>query len=159
MTPTDRVFPICDLLLGAAHADGRLDHREAETVRELLADLGAGALPAGLEDHLAAFDPGAFDLAAAAAPFRGDSLDDRKRLLYLVDAIHEADDELDLAENAFLKALAAALDLPASALIGLTLEVEVEAEALPARFAAVRRGPPPIPGPAPIGDDVEVDLD
>lgn len=145
MTSPDRLLPLCDLLLGAAHADGRLDHREAETVRELLADLSDGAVPLGLDAWIEAFDPATFDLRAAAAPFRSDPLDDRKRLLYLVDAVHESDDELDLAENAFLTALAAALDLPATALAGLTVEVEIEE--LRGALAAVRRGPPPVPPP------------
>lgn len=152
MTSTDRLLPICELLLGAAHADGHLDQREAETVRALLSDLAAGALPPAVEARIAAFDPKAFELRRAVAPFRRDPVDDRKRLLYLVDAITEADDELDLAENSFVQELAAALDLPADALAGLTVDVEVEN--LQATFARVRTGPPPIPGHA-----VDVDLD
>lgn len=154
----DRLLPLSDLLLGAAHADGRLDHREAETVRELLADLSDGALPPGLDAHLRAFDPASFNLRESAAPFRDDSLDERKRLLYLADAIMEADDELDLAENAFLQQLAAALDLPASALAGLTLDIEIDD--LKSTLASARKGPPPIPGkPAAAAADDEVDVD
>ena len=66
-----------------------------------------------------------------------------------------ADDELDLAESSFLAALAKALEVPADAVAGLTLEVEVEE--LKQALATVRRGPPPIPGRR--GDDVDVDLD
>lgn len=155
MTSTDRLLPLCDLLLGAAYADGRLDHREQETVRELLADLSAGALPDAVDARIRTFDPKQFELAKATAPFRADPVDDRKRILYLVDAIHEADEELDLAENAFLQALAAALDLPATALAGLTVEVEIDE--LKGAFAAVRKGPPPVPGRD--AGDVDVDLD
>ena len=154
MTSTDRLLHLCDLLLGAAHADGRLDHREAETVRDLLCDLSAGALPPAVDERLRAFDPKTFDLRAAAAPFRTDSPDERKRLIYLVDAIHEADDELDLAENAYLKAVAAALELPDSALAGLSLDVEFDE--LKETFATIRKGPPPIPQRT---DAVDVDLD
>mgnify|MGYP001409940854 CR=1 FL=1 len=150
---TDRLLPICDLLMAAAHADGRLDQREAEVVRELLADLIAGDLPAAVDARIAGFDPRGFDLAAAAAAFRGDPLDERKRLLYLVDAVQEADDELDLAESSFLAALARALEVPADAVAGLTLEVEELKQAL----ATARRGPPPIPGRR--SDEVDVDLD
>jgi uncharacterized membrane protein YebE (DUF533 family) len=152
---TDRLLPICDLLMAAAHADGRLDQREAEVVRELLADLIAGDLPAAVDARIAGFDPRGFDLAAAAAAFRGDPLDERKRLLYLVDAVQEADDELDLAESSFLAALARALEVPADAVAGLTLEVEVEE--LKQALATARRGPPPIPGRR--SDEVDVDLD
>ncbi|MBL8624754.1 MAG: hypothetical protein JNK64_25830 [Myxococcales bacterium] len=152
---TDRLLPICDLLMAAAHADGRLDQREADVVRELLADLVDGALPPTVDARIASFDPKRFTLATAAAAFRGDPLDERKRLLYLVDAVQEADDELDLAESSFLAALAKALEVPADAVAGLTLEVEVEE--LKQALATVRRGPPPIPGRA--GDAVDVDLD
>lgn len=150
---TDRLLPICDLLMAAAHADGRLDQREAEVVRELLADLIAGDLPAAVDARIAGFDPRGFDLTTAAAAFRGDPLDERKRLLYLVDAVQEADDELDLAESSFLAALARALEVPADAVAGLTLEVEELKQAL----ATARRGPPPIPGRR--SDEVDVDLD
>jgi uncharacterized tellurite resistance protein B-like protein len=152
----DRILPICDLLMGAAHADGRLEASEQATVRELLADLSAGALPAEVEARIKGFDPKSFDLAAIAAQFVGDALDDRKRLLYLVAAIHEADDELDLAEDAFMAALAKALELPASATEGLVLTVEVEE--LGKHFEKVRKGPPPPPGKKKDGS-VDVDMD
>ncbi|MBK9034560.1 MAG: TerB family tellurite resistance protein [Myxococcales bacterium] len=152
MTSTDRLLPLCDLLLGAAHADGRLDQRERDAVRDLLTELCDGAVPPEIEACIAGFDPARFDLRAAAAPFRGDSIDDRKRVLYLVDAVNDADEELDLAEDTFLRALASALDLPATALAGLTVEVEVEVD-LKGALAKVRKGPPPIPGAS-----VDVDL-
>lgn len=145
MAISDRILPLCDLLLGAAYADHQLHAKEKAEVRALLADLG-GALPAEVDARIASFDPQRFDLAAAAAPFRGDSQDDRRKLLFLVSAIHEADDELDLAEDDYLRALAGALDLPAAALAGLT--VDVESESLEQTFAAVRRPPPPPPKPA-----------
>jgi hypothetical protein len=84
MAPTDRIVPICEILLGAAYADGRLDQREQETVRELLADLTGGALPAEVEKRIKSFDPKRFNVKAAATPFKGDPVDDKKRLLYLV---------------------------------------------------------------------------
>ncbi len=152
---SDRLLPLCDILLAAAHADGRKDDREDDVVRELLAELVEGELPIEVELRLASFDPTAFDLARAVAPFAGDSQDDRKRLVYLVDAVLEADDQHDLAESTFLGALARALAVPADQLAGLTLEVEV-AE-LKQALAVVRRGPPPIPGRR--TDDVDVDLD
>ena len=52
------------------------------------------------------FAPDKFDLKASAAAFKGDSEDDRKKLLYLVAAVNEADDEIDFAEDDYLRALA-----------------------------------------------------
>jgi uncharacterized tellurite resistance protein B-like protein len=143
MALTDRIAALCDLLLGAAHADARFLDREREEVCEMLAELSDGALTPELEQRIASFDPKGFDLAATAAAFRADPPDDRRRLLFLVAAINDADDELDLDEDGYLRALCAALELPPEALAGLALEVEIEE--LREDFARVRRGPPPVP--------------
>jgi len=157
MAATDRILPICDLLLGAAYADGRLEASERQTVRELLSDLAGGTLPPEVVARIDGFDPKRFDLAACAAQFVKDPIDDKKRLLYLVAAIHEADDELDLAEDAFMADLAKALELPASATEGLTLTVEEEV--LEQHFEKVRKGPPPPPGSKKKDGSVDVDFD
>ena len=143
MALPDRILPLCDLLLGAAHADKQLAPRERDAVRETLAGLTGTALTPALEDRIAAFDPARFDLAAVAGEFRGDPEDDRRRLLPLIAAIHDADEELDLAEDDYLRALAGALDLPASALEGLALDIQIEE--LREELAKVRKGPPPPP--------------
>jgi uncharacterized tellurite resistance protein B-like protein len=133
---------LCDVLLAAAYADDHLHAREKEEVRGMISDL-AGGMPPEVDARIAAFDPGTFDLDRAVAPFRDDTLDERKQLLVLASAVVEADDELDLAEDEFLCKLADTLRLPASALEGLT--VEIEEEALHEAFEQVRRGPPPPP--------------
>jgi len=156
MAATDRIVPICDLLLGAAYADGRLEASEQDTVRELLSDLAGGALPPDVAKRIASFDPKKFNLAATAKQFAADSIDDRKRLLYLVAAVHEADDELDLAEDQFMVDLAAALELPPEATEGMTLSIEEDE--LSAAFTKVRTGPPPPPGAKKDGS-VDVDMD
>ena len=139
---SDRILPLCDLLLGAAYADKQLHDLEKAEVRAMIEDL-AGKLPPEVDKRIAAFDPKKFDVARAAAPFRGDSVDDRKKLLVLASAVIEADEEIDFAEDDYLRALATALELPKSALTGLT--VDVEAEELQQKFQAVRKGPPPPP--------------
>src|SRR5262245_13222267 len=111
MALPDRIVPLCDLLLGAAHADKQFKDREREEVRGMLADLTGGKLTTELEARIDTFDPGDFDLASTAAAFRTDSADDKRRLLFLVAAINDADEELDLAEDEYLRALAKALDL------------------------------------------------
>jgi hypothetical protein len=78
--------------------------------------------------------------------FRDDSEEERKKLLLLASTVIEADDEIDLSENAYLRDLAVALALPTSALDGLIVDVEIEE--VKETFNAVRKGPPPIPASA-----------
>ena len=151
---TDRILPLSELLLGAAYADKELKDQERDEVRSLLEGL-AGEIPAEVDDKIKSFDPATFDLKAVAATFKGDSDDDKKKLLYLVAAINEADDELDFAEDDYLRDLAAALELPKSALEGLTIEVETEE--LKETFQKVRKGPPP--PPAAKAKSVDIDMD
>jgi uncharacterized tellurite resistance protein B-like protein len=145
MAISDRILPLCELLLGAAYADEELREQEKEEVRSLIKDL-SGSVPDEVEDRIKTFDPKKFDLAKAVEPFALDDEDDRKKLLVLVSAINEADEEIDLREDEYLRALAKALDLPAKALEGLV--VDVEAEELKETFERARR-PPTIPPPLP----------
>ena len=156
MALPDRILPLCDLLLGAAHADDRFEDREDEEVRALLTELSGADLTSELEQRLASFEPKTFDLAATAKQFVEDPVDDRKRLLHLVAAINDADDEIDFAEDEYLRALAKALDLPDDALVGLTIDVEVEE--LRDDFEKVRKGPPPPPPPK-KAESVDVDIE
>jgi uncharacterized tellurite resistance protein B-like protein len=148
MALPDRIEPLCDLLLGAAHADAEFKDREDEEVRAMLEDLG-GPLSTALEQRIASFDPKKFDVVKTAALFRDDPEDDKRRILFLVAAIHDADDEIDFAEDEYLRALAAALGLPASALDGMT--VDVESDELVETFEQVAKvsvkKPPPSPPP------------
>jgi uncharacterized tellurite resistance protein B-like protein len=154
MTAIDRILPLCDVLLGAAYADARFEDREREEIREILADLSGAKLTPEIEQRIDAFDPKAFDLTRTVAAFKGDDADDRRRLLFLVAAINDADEELDLAEDDYLRALATALELPPSALEGLALDIEIEE--LREDFAKVRKLPPPPPGKK---IELDVDLD
>ena len=150
----DRILPLCELLLGAAYADNELKDQEKDEVRSLLQGLG-GELSADVEQKIAQFDPAKFDVKQSALVFKEDSEDERKKLLYLVAAVNEADDEIDFAEDEYLRSLADALALPASALEGLT--VEIETEELKETFQQVRKGPPPVPTKK--AQSVDVDLD
>lgn len=139
MSTSDRIFPLCELLLGAAYADNELRSQEKTEIRALLVEL-AGESRVEVEACIASFEPAKFDMESIIGMFRDDPEEERRRLLLLASTVIEADDEIDLAENDYLKQLAAALRLPPSALDGLTLEVE---EIKPT-FEKVRR-PPPIP--------------
>ncbi len=156
MSLTDRIEPLCDLLLGAAYADAQFKDRERDEVRDMIADLSGAKVSPEIEARIAKFDPKAFDLAKTASAFAKDPDDDKRRLLFLVAAVHEADDELDFAEDAYLRNLATALALPASALEGLTIDVEVED--MRQEFAKVRKVPPPPPSKK-RADSVDVDID
>ncbi|HTE50372.1 MAG TPA: TerB family tellurite resistance protein [Kofleriaceae bacterium] len=159
----DRTLAICDLLLGAAHADSHFRDEERDTVRKLLVELGGGAaLAPEVEERIGSFAAAGFDLARAAAAFAGDPIEEKRKLLRLVSAIHDADEELDLDEDAFLRGLAGALELPDDELNGLALEFEVEE--LRESYTALRSGPPPIPDAARSGKPreggaVDVELD
>jgi uncharacterized tellurite resistance protein B-like protein len=155
----DRLGPLCDLLLGAAYADDQLQDVEQDEVRSLLEDLGEEELSIELESQISNFDPKAFDLVATANHFRADPPEDRKRILYLVAAVHDADDELDFAEDDYLRALAQALDLPDDSLEGLTIDVVEDVDELRETIAKVRKGPPPPPPKKPRADSVDVDID
>ena len=151
----ERTLAICDLLLGAAHADANFRDEESDAVRDLLGELAGGeALGPEVEARIAGFAPADFDLAAAATPFQKDSVEEKRKLLHLVSAIHEADEELDLDEDAFLRGLGAALGLPADEIKELSLEFEVEE--LQESFTFLRRSPPPVP---PTGGKGEFDVD
>jgi uncharacterized tellurite resistance protein B-like protein len=154
MSMQDRIFPLSELLLGAAYADKELKDEEKQEVKRLLLEL-AGDLSPEVDAAIASFEPEKFDVKSSASAFKTDSEEDRKKVLYLVAAVNEADDELDMAEDDYLRAVAEALDLPKSALEGLT--VEVETEELKEVFQKVRKGPPP-PPPA-KGKSFDIDID
>jgi uncharacterized tellurite resistance protein B-like protein len=155
MPELDRTMAICDLLLGAAYADEQFTNHEREAVRELLGDLCGGSdLPSEIEARIELFDPKAVDLDKTCAVFAKDSEDDRRKLLHLISAVHEADEELDFAEDDYVRAVAEALDLPEETLTGIAVDFEVEE--LKQDFDKLRKSPPPVPGSA---ASVDVDID
>lgn len=143
-TTSDRIFPLCELLLGAAYADDELHAAEKTEIRALLVEM-AGELRVEVEACIASFEPKKFDPRSVIGIFRDDSEDERLRLLRLISTVIEADDEIDLAENDYLRSVATALSLPSSALTGLVVDVQVEE--IKESFHAVRKraSPPPLP--------------
>jgi uncharacterized tellurite resistance protein B-like protein len=142
MPTSDRIFPLCELLLGAAYADGQLQSQETTEIRALLIEL-AGELRIEVEACIASFEPAKFQPSSVVGLFRDDSEEDRRRLLLLVSTVIEADDEIDLAESEYLREVAAGLGLPDSALEGLAVDIEIEE--VKDTLEAVRRPPPPPP--------------
>jgi uncharacterized tellurite resistance protein B-like protein len=125
MAISDRIFPVCELLLGAAYADRELHRSEKTEIQALLTEL-AGERLVEVEACIASFEPDKFDMKTTVGVFRRDSEEDRRKLLLLVSTVIEADEQIDLAENEYLCELAAALELPPSALEGLTVDIEIE---------------------------------
>ena len=140
MSISDRIFPLCELLLGAAYADHELQQQEKTEIRALLIEL-AGERHVEVEACIASFEPAKFDLQSIIGVFRDDSEEDRRRLLRLVTTVIEADDEIDLAENEYLRELAGALGLPDSALEGLAVDIEIEE--IKDTVQTLRKPPPP----------------
>lgn len=140
----DRILEIVDLLLGAAYADKDYRPEEEKTVRKLLGDLlGDPKLPDQVEAQLRAFTRETFDIDEAAAAFIDDAPEQKLKLLELVAAVHDADEEVHLDEDQYLKDLADSVGVPHDDIKHLTLHVEVEA--LRVSFAELRKTPPPLP--------------
>lgn len=127
MSDGQSILAIADLLLGAAYADGVRKGEELQAVRDLLKDvLQKKQLPEAIEKRIAIFAPGDFDLAETARELASSDAAGKRRLLELVAAVRDADDELDVAEDEYLVALARALGMKESEYRDLKLEYEVE---------------------------------
>jgi uncharacterized tellurite resistance protein B-like protein len=119
------MFPLCELLLGAAYADQELVPQETNEIRALLIEL-AGEARVEVEAAIASFDPVAFDLGSLVGYFKDDSEEDRRKVLLLASTVVEADEVIDFAENEYLQKLCAGLNLPASCLTGLVVDIEMD---------------------------------
>jgi uncharacterized tellurite resistance protein B-like protein len=118
---------VTDILLGAAHADGSSDGSEVAAVRDLLKELhGDKPLPDDVDARIKAFDPKKFKIEASAAEFNKVSKLDKRKLLELCCTIRDADEEIDFAEDEYIKSVGAALGMKASEYADLTLDYEVE---------------------------------
>jgi hypothetical protein len=135
---------VADLLMGAAYADAHFDGREGDAVRaKLRSFLELDRLPPEIEARLEAFAPDHFNMPATAADLTMETRERRRRVLELVAAIHDADEELDLDEDTYLNDLALALGFKESEYADLKLEiVSVEKARQSIHALAV---PPPLP--------------
>jgi uncharacterized tellurite resistance protein B-like protein len=115
---------ITQLLLGAAYADKRLAGAEITRIRSLLSTLLGGAeVPDSLLRQINTFSPAAFNVQQVASGLDGLSPEDKRKLLELVASVNDADEELDLAEDIYLRTVAAALGLAQEEYSDLTLEI------------------------------------
>ncbi|MFY0534768.1 TerB family tellurite resistance protein [Nannocystis pusilla] len=115
---------ITQLLLGAAYADKRLAGAEITRIRSLLSTLLGGAeVPDSLLRLINTFSPAAFNVQQVATGLDGLSQEEKRKLLELIASVNDADEELDLAEDIYLRTVAAALGLPQEEFSDLTLEL------------------------------------
>lgn len=115
---------ITQLLLGAAYADKRLAGAEITRIRSLLSTLlGGGEVPDALLRLINTFSPAAFNVQQVATGLDGLSQEEKRKLLELVASVNDADEELDLAEDIYLRTVAAALGLQQEEFSDLTLEI------------------------------------
>jgi uncharacterized tellurite resistance protein B-like protein len=122
---------ITQLLLGAAYADKRLEGAEVTRIREILLQiLRADTLDPHHEELLVSFNPAAFNVHAVAAGLKDLDSRDKRTLLELIASVNDADDELDLAEDAYLRNVALGFGVPESEFKDLALEVLAEDEML-----------------------------
>jgi uncharacterized tellurite resistance protein B-like protein len=136
---------IADLLMGAAFADSRLDGREFAAVKKLLAEvMGEDEVPEEMEKRLKGFNHKTFDPAGAAKSLQLADDTEKRKLIELVAAVTEADDVLDFDEDAYLKQVAEALDLPADSYADLSIEI-LSVENLQEAGSKLLEPPPPPP--------------
>ena len=128
MKVRERIHVITELFCAAIYADGTIMGAEDEEARRVLADLlltTPDQLPEHVDRHIREFDVTKFDLDMAARDFLADPPMKKRRLLELVSKMVDADGEMDLREDQFLRALAEALEMDASEYEDLVLEIEV----------------------------------
>ena len=129
---------LTDILMAGAHADQKLDGREVEAVRRMLVEAmkDANELPEEIEKRIERFDPEQFDLEVAVMRLgKLDSLH-RRAILEMLADLSEADEEIDLQEDEFLRRVAKELNAGDDELEGLTVEVEIVTK---------KKQPPPPP--------------
>jgi uncharacterized tellurite resistance protein B-like protein len=120
----DHIDTITDLLLGAAYADKRLEGDELDAISNMLCQmLGVDELPDSQRARMKAFNPAKHDAVAAAKSLGPLGEDERRKLLDLVASVNEADDEIDLDEDAYLRKVAKGLGVSDEALGDLALEI------------------------------------
>lgn len=120
----DHIETLTDLLLGAAYADKRLEGQELDTIRALLERVtGESPLPESVEGRIKAFNPAKHDPSTAAASLSFLSKEDRRTVADLVAYVTEADDEIDLREDDYLRKVATGLGLSDEAIKELTVEI------------------------------------
>lgn len=108
---------LAELMLGAAHADGKATWPERSALASVLSGfLGHKDLPAEVTARIQAFDPKTFDLAAALKRLTVRTADDRAQLLGVLARVTDADARLLHGEVLYLKQVASLIGATADEL-------------------------------------------
>ena len=114
---------ITQLLLGAAYADKRLEGAEVKRIEAILRQVLGGEPPAEVSAQLRSFNPATFNVHSITTTLRGLDPADKRKLLELIASVNDADEELDLAEDAYLRHVAIGMGVPESEIADLILDV------------------------------------
>lgn len=115
---------VSHILVGAAHADGKVQMEEEAIILQLLAGLlDQDELPQELVDHLGAFDAGSFSLEPSCKALALDTPERRRELLALVAQVTEVDEIHDLDESHYIKQVARAIGASPEEYRDLTVDV------------------------------------
>lgn len=121
------VETLVNILLGAAYADKKLAGHELEAIRSILRTaMSVDALPESVEAQIRGFNPAKLDVAGEAAKLAALSEDERRKVLEFIGAVHDSDDELDLAEDEYLRKVAVALGFSEDEYGAMALDAEVD---------------------------------
>ncbi len=153
MKVRERIHTITELLCAAIYSDGTMLGEEDEMARRVLADLlltTPEELPSEVDAHIREFSILEFDMEHAVREFMADPPMQKRRLLELVTKMVDADGEVDLREDQFVRDLAETLQMEPSEYDDLVLEIEViEPEEQLRRkresFTELTAVPPPVP--------------
>ena len=138
---------IADLMMGAAYADKRLDGREVDEVKRLLAGImEVDAIGDEMTERIATFNHQEFDPVKVVRALGLSDDEEKRHLVEMIAAVTEADEEVDLDESEYLEKVAEALEMPRTTFTDLTVEV-LEVENLK-QAAKKLIQPPPIPAAA-----------
>ncbi|MCH9681173.1 MAG: TerB family tellurite resistance protein [Deltaproteobacteria bacterium] len=120
----EHIDTITDLLLGAAYADKRLEGQELAAIRSMVSKLmGTPAPPAAQEERIKSFNPAKHDAGDAARSLAALPMASKRKLIGLVASVTESDDEIDFAEDAYLRTVAEGLGLAEDEIAALTIEI------------------------------------
>jgi uncharacterized tellurite resistance protein B-like protein len=120
----EHIDTITDLMLGAAYADKRLEGEEVKAIRQLLCKiLGVDQLPEAQAARMKSFNPAKHDPIAAAQSLGELSDEERHKVMDLIATVNDADDVVDLDEDAYLRKVAKGLGLSEDDIKDMTIEI------------------------------------
>lgn len=130
--------------MAAAHADPLQTEPPYDIVCAALKQvMGAGYLLSDMDGRLKAFDIESFDVDATVSALAFEDAAQKRQLLELIAAVHDADQILAEEEDEYLRTVAEALEVPPESYADLTLDVEDRLSLYEARDSLL--GPPPKP--------------